>query len=172
MSDPFLGEIRMFGGNFAPQGWAFCNGAVLNISQNDALFTLFGSTYGGDGINTFGLPDLQGRAPLHVGQRPGGQPYALGQKGGSEAVAPTLAQLAIHTHPVGAISAVATKTDPTGGHYAQSTQVKLYTKALAVQYFNPATVDTAGGGAPHENMQPFQVVNFIVALAGIFPPQS
>lgn len=172
MSDPFLGEVRIFCGNFAPQGWAFCNGAVISVSQNEALYTLFGTTYGGDGQATFGLPDLRGRAPVHAGQRSGSQSYALGQQGGAESVSPSLAQLPPHTHAVGAISAVAKNPDATNGFYAQSTQVKVYTKSAASQYFAPNTVGTAGTSTPHDNMQPFLVVNFIVAMAGIYPPQS
>lgn len=163
----------MFGGNFAPLGWAFCNGQVLAISQYDALFALIGTTYGGDGVQTFGLPDLQGRLPVHQGQGPGLTNRIIGQKAGEEQVTVTVAQLPVHTHPAncssqGAAASPVSKvwaTDP-GGNIAP------YSTAAPNGQMNGAAIANSGGSQGHDNMHPFQVVSFIIALEGIFPSQS
>ena len=173
MSDPYIGEIRMFGGNFAPRGWALCNGAVLSIAQNDALYALLGTTYGGDGVNTFALPDLRGRLPLHQGQGPGLQPYVIGQTGGAESVTLTGNQLPQHTHTLSASNAPATTSSPQGGFLAQTTNVDMYVSDVGDTPMHPSSISSvAGGSQPHDNMGPYLVVTFIIALEGIFPSQS
>ena len=166
--DPFLGEIRMFGGNFAPQDWAICAGQLLSISQNDALYALLGTTYGGDGINTFALPDLRGRVPIHRGSN-----YALGQAGGVETVTLSAAQLPAHSHAVACASTPADGNNPAGKVLADNANLTPYSSAGPAAAMNAGVVTIAqGGGQPHDNMVPFQAVNFIIALVGIFPPRS
>ncbi len=168
MAEPFLGEIRMVGFNFAPQGWAMCNGQILSISQNTALFSLLGTTYGGNGTQTFALPDLRGRVAIHLGQGPGLQSYPQGEIGGVESVTLTTGQMPTHAH-----SQLTSKDEQTtnrpdaayptiGGIYA-STQ----DGAAPMQPSN-----NAGGSQPHENRQPFLVMNFVIALQGIFPSRN
>lgn len=172
MSDPFIGEIRMFGGSFAPAGWAFCSGQLMPISENDALFTLIGTTYGGDGQETFGLPDLQGRMPIHAGQGPGiSQNYQLGEKAGVESVTLSTQQIPVHSHALLATNNSATSNNPVNNIYARSTG-DVYTTTLTPLNFNAAAVTPVGGSQPHDNMQPFLVVTFIISLFGIFPTQS
>lgn len=172
MSDPFIGEIRMFGGNFAPAGWAFTQGQLLAISQNDALFTLIGTTYGGDGESTFALPDIQGRFPIHAGQGPGiSQNYQLAEKAGVESVTLTVQQMPTHNHAFLASTSIAQNPQPTSSVPAQSSVVKLYSgdspdSAMNAQMFSPV-----GGSQPHENMQPYLAISFILSLFGIFPHQ-
>jgi len=172
MSNPYIGEIRMFGGNFAPAGWAFTQGQLLPISQNDSLFTLIGTTYGGDGQETFGLPDVQGRFPIHAGQGPGiSQTYQLGEKAGVETVTLTVQQTPIHNHAFLGSTAIAQNPQPTSSVPAQSSVVKLYTgddpdSPLNAQMFSPI-----GGSQPHENMQPYLAISFILSLFGVFPHQ-
>jgi microcystin-dependent protein len=166
MSSPFIGEIRMFGGNFAPAGWAFCNGALMAIDQNDALFQLIGTTYGGDGQTTFALPNLQSRVPVHVG--PG---YTLGQNGGVETVTLTVSQLPAHTHTVQASSAGSGSSDPTNNFWASSPATKQYAASANTQ-MAPGAMGSTGGNQPHDNMLPFLAINFILSLFGIFPSQS
>jgi microcystin-dependent protein len=173
MSNPFIGEIRMFGGTFAPAGWAMCQGQLMAISQNDALFTLIGTTYGGDGQETFGIPDLQGRAPVHMGQGPGiSQTYQLGEKAGVESVTLTTNQIPIHNHALLASTALANSADPTNQLYAQSTQILVYTQDVATKFFAPTSMQPSGGSQPHDNMQPFLVITFILSLFGVFPSQN
>jgi microcystin-dependent protein len=173
MSNPFIGEIRMFGGTFAPAGWAMCQGQLMAISQNDALFTLIGTTYGGDGQETFGIPDLQGRAPVHMGQGPGiSQNYQIGEKAGVESVTLTTNQIPIHNHAVVTSTALANSADPTNQIYAQSTQILVYTQDVATKFFAPTSMQPAGGSQPHDNMQPFLVITFILSLFGVFPSQN
>lgn len=167
MSDPFMGEIRMFGGNFAPLGWAFCDGSLLPISSADALFSLIGITYGGDGVTTFAVPDLRGRFPVHRSAT-----LPLGAAGGEETVRLTPTQVAQHSHDFNATKALADQATPAGNVPAQATTVTLYiedTPAVALK--DSAILPAAGGGLPHENMHPFQAVNFIIALEGIYPPR-
>jgi microcystin-dependent protein len=166
MSSPFIGEIRMFGGNFAPQGWAFCDGSLLPISENDALFNLIGTTYGGDGQSTFALPDLRSRIPLHVG--PG---FALGQSGGAETVTLTTSQIPAHTHVPQGNSGAGTQSSPGNGVWAQSTLDQFSSSAPTVS-MAPAALGLNGGSQPHDNMMPFLAVNFILSLFGIFPSQT
>ncbi|WP_088285697.1 phage tail protein [Ideonella sp. A 288] len=171
--DPFVGEIRIFAGNFAPRGWALCNGQLLPIVQNTALFSLLGTQYGGDGRATFALPDLQARAPIHHGQGPGLSPRTIGESGGEAAVALTTPEMPSHTHGLsavaspttGAASAAVALSPMSGGTAAY----RLAGKRVAMDV---ATVGVSGAGAPHENRQPHLVVNFIIALQGVFPPRS
>jgi len=180
MSDPFIGEIRMFAGTFAPNGWALCDGQLLSIAQNTALFSLLGTTYGGDGRTTFGLPDLRGRVAIHPGQGPGLSNYILGEKSGAEQVTLTTNQIPAHTHAAsGTIQAKngqpdesnpggqvpATLTNGTEG-YAETPNTTMLANGVNV------TVGNTGGSQPHTNIQPFQCVNFIIALFGIFPSRS
>jgi microcystin-dependent protein len=169
MSEPFVGEIRMFGGNFAPQGWALCDGQLLPVSQNDALFSLLGTIYGGDGRTTFGLPDLRGRIPIHAGQGPGLGPYPLGAKGGAEAVTVTANQLPLHSHPVQASPALATLGNPGGAVLAETRSDDLYLDDVPAVDMAPTSVGAAGGSQPHTNLQPFLCVTFVIALFGIYP---
>ena len=171
MSDPFLGEVRMFGGSFAPRGWWACNGQLLSIAENDALYSLLGTTYGGDGITTFGLPDLLGRAPIHQGQGPGLSNYTLGQMTGAESITLTTAQLAAHTHGVMANSAGGTAAVPTGALWATASST-IYSTTAPDTTMSAAAVAQSGGGQPHDNMAPFLAVTFIIATEGIYPPQS
>lgn len=170
MSNPFVGEIRMFGGNFAPAGWAFCSGQLLSISQNDVLFALIGTTYGGDGQNTFGLPDMRSRIPVHQGNGPGGS-YVIGQMSGTETVTLTTAQLPAHGHVIQATSTGRSTTDPTGGIPASSA-LGPYNTAAPDTAFGPQMIGNAGGSQPHDNMMPFLCVSFIISLFGIFPSQN
>jgi microcystin-dependent protein len=167
MSSPFIGEIRMFAGNFAPVGWAFCNGAIVPIDQNDALFNLIGTTYGGDGQTTFALPNLQSRVPVHVG--PG---FALGQTGGAETVTLTTSQLPAHSHVPQANSNPGDLATPAQGLWAAQSTLSSYSTAAPSITMNAAACGAAGGSQPHDNMIPFLVINFILSLFGIFPSQT
>lgn len=173
MGSPYIGEIRMFGGNFAPAGWAFCNGALLPISENDALFTLIGTTYGGDGQETFALPDLQSRVPIHAGQGPGiSQNYQLGEKGGVESVTLAVTQIPQHTHAFLASTAAASSNDPGGQIIAQSGQRAAYTEDATTTNLASSAIAPIGGSQPHENLQPYLCISFIISLFGVFPNQS
>jgi microcystin-dependent protein len=164
--EPFIGEIYLFAGNFAPRGYALCQGQLLPIAQNTALFSILGTTYGGNGVTTFALPDLRGRAPIGVGQGPGLSTIDLGQVGGQESVTLTVNQLAPHSHPSGATNGAATSTRPSGrvdaggGAYADT--------ADALKQVDPPV----GGGAPHGNMQPYLGLNYCIAMEGIFPSRN
>ena len=172
MSSPYVGEIRMFGGNFAPAGWAFCDGATIAISQNDTLFNLIGTTYGGDGQETFNLPDLRGRVPIHQGQGPGTSNYIIGQVSGSESVTLTTNQLPSHTHPFMAVTDPAASTNPTNSLLARAA-VDIYTSDLSSPVaMNVNSLNTIGGSQPHDNMMPYLAVSFILSLFGIFPSQT
>jgi microcystin-dependent protein len=166
--DPFLGEIRMFGGNFAPQGWATCDGQILPIAQNTALFSLLGTTYGGNGQTTFALPDLRGRLPVHIG---GG--LTIGQAGGSETVILTTTNLPAHTHTANAASA-ATTLSPAGQYWAADpgANVAPYAAAPDGRVMSGTAIGAQGGNQPHANMQPFLAVTLIIALEGIYPSRS
>ena len=167
MSSPFIGEIRMFGGNFAPVGWAFCNGALIPISENDALFNLIGTTYGGDGQTTFALPDLQSRVPVHVG--PG---FAHGQSGGTESVTLTTQQIPGHNHAPLDFDGAGNQQSPANGVWASPSSGTIYSNVAPSLVMAPTAVGSAGGSQPHDNMIPFLVVNFILSLFGIFPSQT
>jgi microcystin-dependent protein len=179
MTQPYIGELRMFGGNFAPIGWAMCDGQVLSIASNDTLFNLIGTTYGGDGVNTFALPDLRGRVVCHQGSR-SGQTYVIGQQGGSEGVILTPNELPSHTHPFFAVGAAATVSVPTTATMLSDqgpadTGIFAYTpysSGNAQIALAAASTTPAGGGQPHENRQPYLGVNFIIALEGIYPSQN
>ena len=165
MSSPFIGEIRMFAGNFAPQGWSFCDGSLIPISENDALFNLIGTTYGGDGQSTFALPDLRSRVPVHAG--PG---FILGQTGGEETVTLTVQQIPAHIHVPRARSTAGNQASPAGGVWAASS-LNQYTANTPSSSMDAAALGSAGGSQPHDNMVPFLVVNFILSLFGVFPSQ-
>lgn len=169
---PFIGEIRMFGGNFAPAGWALCQGQLMAISQNQALFSLIGTTYGGDGQTTFALPDLRGRVPVHMGQSPGTSNYVIGEQTGVENVTLLGNQLPQHSHvPPACSSAVGGSDNPAGNFWAGSNTM-LYTQTAADSTMNAGAVGLTGGNQPHDNMLPFLVVNFIIALFGVFPSRN
>lgn len=173
MGEPYIGEIRMFGGSFAPAGWAMCQGQLMPISENDALFTLIGTTYGGDGQETFGIPDLQGRAPMHAGQGPGiTQNYVLGEKAGVESVTLTTQQIPIHNHAVVASTNVASATTASDNITASSNQLKIYDQGGTSKLFANNALTPVGGSQPHENLQPYLCITFILSLFGVFPPQS
>ena len=175
MSSPYIGEIRMFGGNFAPAGWAFCDGQLMPISQNDTLFNLIGTTYGGDGQETFALPNLQSRFPMHAGQGPGiSQNYQLGESGGVESVTLTTNQIPVHTHAAVCTTDFGQQPSPNPGYWAQPTTGTMYTGAgqAPLVNLNANAVQVVGGNQPHENMSPFLCVNFILSLFGIFPTQN
>lgn len=166
MADPYIGEIKMFGGNFAPLSYAFCNGDLIAISQNDALFALIGTTYGGDGQSTFGLPDLRGRIPVHQGNG-----FVMGQSAGSETVTLNTQQIPSHNHTVIAGSNTGSSSNPQGNIVAGTTLTPYNTTAVATQMSNQS-LSLTGGSQPHDNMMPYQCVSFIIALYGIFPPRN
>lgn len=170
MSDPYTGEIRMFAGTFAPQGWALCDGQLLAVSQNDTLFSLFGTTYGGDGRTTFGLPDLRGRVPIHAGAGPGLTLRALGSKGGAESVVVTGDQLPGHTHQMQGSDDTNPVADPSGAVLAHPVN-NVYRSPFGTPNFNldASSLGQTGSSASHLNLAPTQCVNFIVALYGIYP---
>lgn len=171
MSEPFVGEIRMFAGNFAPRGWAFCDGQLLAVSQNDALFSLFGTIYGGDGRTTFGLPDLRGRIPVHVGTGPGLSNRRLGAKNGAERETLTVNQLPAHTHQFQASQGSATTRDPIGNAPAVAA-ADVYVDNFSPFPLSSAEISSVGGSQPHTNLMPYLCVHFIVALFGIYPSRT
>ncbi len=172
MSEPFVGEIRMFAGNFAPRGWAFCDGQLLAVSQNDALFSLLGTIYGGDGRTTFGLPDLRGRIPLHQGTGPGLSARRLGSKGGAERETLTTNQLASHTHDWNANTADATTAAPAGKVLAKAVNFRFWEPANPNTDLASTTIANTGGSQPHNNLMPTLCINFIIALVGIYPSRQ
>ncbi len=171
--DPYLGQITLVAFNFAPQGWAFCNGQLLPIDQFAALFQLIGTIYGGDGQTTFALPNLQSRIPIHQGQGTGTSNYVTGQTGGSEQVTLTSDQAPSHTHQAQCFTSGSNSRSPVNGLWAQASQDTVY-KASATGAANmaPGTIGPAGGSQPHPNLMAFQALNYIIALEGIFPSQS
>ena len=172
--DPFVAEIRIFGFNFAPRGWAFCNGQLMPIAQNTALFSLLGTTYGGNGQTTFGLPNLQGSAVMHQGQGPGMTPRFLGETGGSANVALLQSELPPHSHNVTVAAtndAVADRSNATGNVLAKPID-SSYAPGGSNTTMNPNSSTLAGSSAPHNNMQPYLVINFCIALQGVYPPRS
>ena len=171
MSDPFIGEIRLFAGNFAPNGWAFCSGQTMSIAQNTALFSLLGTTYGGNGQTTFVLPDLRGRVPVHQGNGPGLTPRTLGEVSGSEAITLTTSQIPAHSHALRASTAAASGSTPAGSLLG-STSVNSYDNASAGIAMAPGAIGMTGGAQPHENMAPTLTLNYIIALFGIFPSRN
>lgn len=172
MSEPFVGEIRMFAGNFAPRGWAFCDGQLLAVSQNDALFSLLGTIYDGDGRTTFGLPDMRGRIPIHAGSGPGLSPRRLGLKSGAENVTITENQLPPHNHgPWQAANNSATTREPVGNAPAFA-EGDAYTTDLNLINFSSTAVTSVGGSRSHTNLMPFLCIHFIIALFGIYPSRN
>ncbi|MEO6700261.1 MAG: tail fiber protein [Jatrophihabitantaceae bacterium] len=173
MTDPFLAEIRIFAGNFAPSGWALCSGQLMSISQNTALFSLLGTTYGGDGRSTFGLPNLIASAPMQQGQGPGLSLRSLGEQGGEPAVTLLSTEMAAHTHQPNASTSSGNANTPGGNLWAQSLSGKIganiYSTAAPNLQLNPQAVGIAGGNQPHNNMPPYLCLTFIIALQGIFP---
>ena len=174
MSEPFVAEIRIFAGNFAPRGWAFCNGQLLPISQNTALFSLIGTTYGGDGRSTTALPDLRGRAPMHPGRGPGLTDRRLGERGGVETVTLSEAQMPGHTHTARASNEQGEENDPVNASLAGSVGNNLYTNQVGGPFssLSSQTHAMTGGSQPHDNMQPFLAMSFIIALVGLYPSRS
>ncbi|HYW07281.1 MAG TPA: tail fiber protein [Longimicrobium sp.] len=164
MAQPYVGEIRMFAGNFAPLGWMFCEGQLLPISENETLFQLIGTTYGGDGESTFGLPDLRGRLPIHQGNG-----FVVANAGGAEEVTLTVNQIPAHNHAVLASSQNALQAAPATNTVAQPTVIDLYRNAIPGTPFAPQSIGPVGGSQPHTNFQPYLCVDFIISLFGIFP---
>ena len=167
MAQPYVGEIRMFAGNFAPNGWMLCEGQTLPISENETLFQLLGTTYGGDGESTFALPDLRGRIPMHQG---GG--FILAETGGVEDVTLTISQIPAHSHILTATSTPGTQSSPAGNRLAQSRNIAPYINEAPEGTFRAGAVQPTGGNQPHSNMQPFLCIHFIISLFGIFPSPS
>jgi microcystin-dependent protein len=167
MGQPFVGEIRMFGGNFAPAGWMLCQGQQLAISENDVLFQLIGTTYGGDGQSTFNLPNLQGRLPMHQGSN-----FIMGQMAGAETVTLTTQQLPIHSHPMAASLNNAASSTVTGNVVGQVGATQIYREVPAASPMASQACTPTGGSQPHDNMQPFLCINFIISLFGVFPSQT
>ena len=168
MGTPYVGEIRMFAGNFAPAGWAFCNGALLAISENDVLFNLIGTTYGGDGQSTFALPDLQSRVPVHMGNG-GGSSYIIGQTAGQESVTLTTSQIPAHSHPPLCNTGPGQPGSPSGGDWAALASNPPYANVAPTNNMAPSAIGASGGSQPHDNMVPFLCINFIISLFGVFP---
>ena len=167
MAQPYVGEIRIFAGNFAPAGWMFCEGQLLPISENETLFQLIGTTYGGDGQSTFALPDLRGRLPLHQGNG-----FVLAETGGVEEVTLTVNQIPIHTHALLGTSTVATQQNVSPNVLAQASLFNPYINIAPNAAMAPDSVSTVGGSQPHSNFQPYLCLDFIISLFGIFPSQT
>lgn len=173
MADPFVAEIRIFPFNFAPKGWAFCNGQLLPITQNTALFSLLHTTYGGDGVTTFGLPNLQGSAPMHPGQGPGLSSHVLGERGGSDTVTLAVSQMPAHTHVLSAASnASLVKLPGSNVSMGRSRNGNAYQDTPGNLVAMNAGAVGLVGGSPHNNLQPYLTLNFNIALQGVFPPSS
>jgi microcystin-dependent protein len=167
VAQPYVGEIRMFAGNFAPAGWMFCEGQLLPISENETLFNLIGTTYGGDGQSTFALPDLRGRLPIHQGNG-----VTLAETGGAEEITLTTQQIPTHSHPLLAANAIGNDPNPQSNLLAESSVVTMYQAAAPATPMAPQSVGQVGGSQPHTNFQPYLCVDFIISLFGIFPPRS
>lgn len=175
MDEAYLGQIMLVAFNYAPRNWALCNGAILPIAQNQALFALLGTNYGGDGVTTFALPDLRGRLPVHRGQGPGLGNYVIGQVGGVETVTLTALNLPKHNHMVTAVNANANQGTPGGGIWAieATAQYPVYSSTTPPDsVMNPGALGTAGGNQPHSNLQPYLAMNYCICTAGLFPPRD
>jgi microcystin-dependent protein len=172
--DPFVAEIRIYGFNFAPKGWAFCDGQILPLSQNTALFSLLGTTYGGDGKSNFALPDMQGNAPMHPGQGPGLSLHDLGETGGSETVTLLESEIPSHSHAWKASAADAGSGSPAANQVGNPSGLNMYAAASGAPLvaFNANALAPAGGDQPHNNMMPYLTLNFCIALQGVFPPRT
>lgn len=164
MAQPYVGEIRMFAGNFAPAGWMFCEGQLLPISENETLFNLIGTTYGGDGQSTFALPDLRGRIPIHMGDS-----FILSETGGAEEITLTINQIAAHSHPFLAADTQASVASPAQNMLSKSATIRMYYGDPPNVLMNPGMLGPVGGSQPHTNFQPYLCVDFIISLFGIFP---
>lgn len=167
MAQPYIGEIRMFGGNFPPAGWMFCEGQLLPISENETLFNLIGTTYGGDGQSTFALPDLRGRLPLHQGNG-----FILAETGGAEEITLTVQQIPVHSHPFVATTNPGASANPQPNLVANSPNVQVYIEDVTGVNMSVLAISPVGGSQPHTNFQPYLCVSFIISLFGIFPPPS
>jgi microcystin-dependent protein len=172
MGDPFIAEIRIFSFNFPPRGWALCDGQLLAINQNQALFSLVGTTYGGNGVTTFGLPDLRGRAPLHTGQGPGLSNRVLGERAGEEGHTLLTGEIPAHTHPASASTAAGDVPAPANNLLAAASSAIYADGSTGLTSLNPGTIAPAGSSQPHENMEPSLTLSFCIALVGIFPPRE
>lgn len=172
MSNPFIGQVIMFGGNFAPINWAFCDGSLQSIAQNTALFSLLGTTYGGNGQTTFALPDLRGRVPIGMGQGPGLSPYTIGETGGVENVTLTTNQLPAHTHTAACTTDIGDTTNPAGNFWAAQPALGSYTAPPGGSAMDSGSVNTAGSSQPHNNIIPYQSINYVIALFGVFPSRN
>jgi microcystin-dependent protein len=172
MAQPYVGEIRMFAGNFPPSGWLFCDGSTLPISEYETLFQLIGTTYGGDGESTFDIPDLRGRVPIHQGTGSEGTSYIIGESGGVETVTLTTQQIPQHNHQLLATQLAGTQPNPGGNILANSQGPQPYLQESPDGNLNAQALSPAGGSQPHENLQPFLGINFIISLFGIFPSQT
>lgn len=164
MAQPYVGEIRMFAGNFAPAGWQFCEGQLLPISENETLFQLIGTTYGGDGESTFALPDMRGRIPIHQGNG-----FILAETGGAEDITLTVNQIPAHSHPLLVSTGPGTQNSPGGHVTAESPSISLYIEDVPAVAMSPSAISPVGGSQPHTNFQPYLCINFIISLFGIFP---
>ena len=172
MASPYIGEIRCFGFSFAPVGWAWCNGQLMAIALNDALFAVIGTTYGGDGQSTFALPNLQSRVPIHTGNGKDGVTYTLAEMAGTESVTLTTQQMPVHTHTLLASTNFGNTAQPNNLVLGASSTFDLYVDSPATSAMSPLDIGGAGGSQPHENSQPFLCINFIISLFGIFPSQT
>lgn len=173
MSEPFLAEIRIVGFNFAPRGWAFCDGQILPINQNQSLYSLLGTTYGGDGRTSFALPDIRGRTPIHVGQNPsGGQFFTEGKKSGEETHTLSAAEMPQHNHDARASGAAANAPNSSGALLGQSQPFPVYEPPGNSVNLNSGAIANVGGGQAHNNMQPYLVINYCIALQGLFPSRN
>jgi microcystin-dependent protein len=167
MAQPYVGEIRIFAGNFAPAGWMFCEGQLLPISENETLFNLIGTTYGGDGQSTFGLPDMRGRLPVHMGNG-----FTLAETGGVEQVTLTVSQIPAHSHAFLATTSFGSQSGATGNVLAQNQAIKMYDSSAPASAMAAGTTGSTGGSQPHSNFQPYLCLDFIISLFGIFPSQT
>jgi len=173
MSEPFIAEIKIFAGNFAPRGYAFCDGQLMSIAQNTALFSLVGTTYGGDGRTTFGIPDLKDRAPMHVGTGPGLTQRRLGYKGGEDNVTLNVSQIPSHSHRPNATSQENNQTSPASNTWGHGNGSVLYRQSATLNSnMNHGAISPVGGNQRHNNMQPYLTLSFIIALVGLFPSRS
>jgi microcystin-dependent protein len=170
--DPYIGQISLFAGNFAPQGYAFCHGQVLAIAGNEALFSLIGTAYGGDGVQNFALPDLRGRVPVGVGTGPGLSPWVPGEKQGLESVTLSSAQMPAHTHPLQGSTDASNSNDPTNAVLGTDTDNSFVPTSTAPKAMAPVAVTGIGGGQPHQNLAPSLALNYIIALDGVFPARN
>ena len=172
MSEPFVGEVRLFAGNFAPNGWAFCDGQLVPISENETLFNLIGTTYGGDGQNTFALPDLRGRVPVHQGSNGQSGFYVVGEQGGVETVTLSAPQMPAHTHAMLASTTAASSAHAAADVLGSSAAMNLYGTGTPNMAMDANALSALGGGQPHDNMPPYVALNYIVSFFGVFPSQN